>query len=259
MGRRFLRHMRSHLSADAPADRRWGSPDLAGDAGATRAEVQIITAVLIVSFVGAGLLMLGVFSDEQLKSRQSDSIQGVTHATGVVQRTLTFATVPKGYRSAVWKAGNDHISFFASLDRDGLNRDMPTLVSYRFNSERSCLEETTIAGQTINTLPAWPQNTATSRCIVALESAPKFSYFHTVPATEGAHAVPKVELPAGGVVMNPLTGTSICPVSHPTDLGCIVSVDFDATVASEVGSGDRSTDMHLRVSMPNVVNAIANQ
>lgn len=232
---------------------------LADDEGATRREVQIITAVLTACGVGAGLLMLGIFSDEQMKSRQSDSLQGVAHATGVVQRTLTFATVPQGYRTAVWKAGADHVSFFASLDRDGVNRDIPTLVSYQFNQQRSCLEETTIAGQIVNATMTWPQNTAQAKCIVRLEGPPTFSYFHTVPATQGAHAVPKVALPAGGVVMNPLTGTSVCPAPQPTDLGCIVTVDVDARVASEVGDGDRSSAWHVRTSMPNVVNRIKNQ
>lgn len=229
------------------------------DTGATRREVQIITAILIVCGLAAGLLMLGVFSKEQMKSRQSDSVRGIEHATQVMQRTLAFAVVPRGMRSAISKAGNHEITFFASLDRDGVSSTMPTLVTYRFDAERSCLQETTIAGQVINATPAWPQNTAQVTCVAKLEGPPTFSYFQIQPATEVNAAVPKMNIPDGGLVMNPLAGTSVCPTRTPQDLGCVVAVDVDARVASEVGNGDHSTPWHMRIGLPNVANTIANQ
>lgn len=235
---------------------RWLPSD---DTGATEREVQIITAILIVCGLAAGLLMLGVFSKEQLRSRQSDSVRGIEHATQVMQRTLAFAVVPRGMRSAISQADNHEITFFASLDRDGVSSTMPTMVTYRFDSERSCLQETTIAGQVINATPAWPQNTARVTCVAKLDGPPTFSYFQIQPATETNSAVPKMNIPDGGLVMNPLAGTSVCPTRTPYDLGCVVAVDIDARVASEVGDGDRSTPWHMRIGLPNVANAIANQ
>ena len=196
----------------------------AGDAGYTVAE-------LAVAMVVAGIL-LGAVATIFVGSARAVRTVNVKNSTGAdvrlaieaMTRTLKVATDPTGPDAAFTGASPTGMTFYALLNRSGVDsgtQPQPALVSYSYGS--NCLNQSiTPSGGTTTTV-----------CLLRTATAPVFTYYASGDASAAA------------------LGAS--PSMASADLATVRSVSLSLTATDVTDTGTTGVPAVTRVSLENLI------
>jgi hypothetical protein len=175
------------------------------DAGVSLVELAVAAAITSVVLAAVGAVFVGALRTVRTVNSQTSTSADARIGMESITRSLRVAVRPDGLSSALVSATASSLSFYALINRTGVDATAtlaPTLVEFSYDG--TCIREAHTPARTLSSPPtggpfyAWDTG-RTEKCLIRTTTAPAFAYYTTPVLASGGTDIAPLTLPGSGL------------------------------------------------------------
>jgi prepilin-type N-terminal cleavage/methylation domain-containing protein len=202
------------------------------DAGMTLVELLVAMFVTSILLAGVATVFTGTLGAVRTVNVKTSTTADGRIAMEAITRTVRVAFQPSGQSSALILATTSKLSFYALLNRTGVNTATPLASLIEYDWDGTCITEAQTPGRTNGAGAVVWDTGRVSKCLARTSVAPSFAYY-----TSGSSSTPMV-VPTAGLI--------------DTDRQDVVSIQASVTIKDAANPSVTGVPVSDRITLINV-------